>query len=133
MCVEHHAKLLGRILPGNMNCPATMELSSIGIVVQRFICNIPGLDKYVIMPNHVHFTVRLCQSKDGTMWASSPTQSVPQLVKSLKTLVSKTLGQSIWQRGYYDRIVRNQEEYLRIWNYMDTNPAKWAEDKYFTP
>ena len=47
------------------------------------------------------------------------------MVRSFKTLVCKAAGEKIWQRGYYDRIIRNEADYLRIWNYIDVNPARW--------
>ncbi len=42
-----------------------------------------------------------------------------------------TPGKPVWQRGFYDYIIRNQEDYLRIWHYIDTNPLKWKEDEYY--
>ncbi len=42
-------------------------------------------------------------------------------------------GTPLWQRSYYDHIIRNEPDYLHIWAYIDTNPAKWKEDEYFTP
>ena len=44
-----------------------------------------------------------------------------------------TMGRKIWQFRYHDRIIRNEKEYLRIWQYIDENPAKWAEDEYYVP
>lgn len=40
-------------------------------------------------------------------------------------------GKTVWQRGYHDHIIRNEADYLRIWDYIDTNPAKWREDCYY--
>ena len=37
----------------------------------------------------------------------------------------------LWQRGYYDHIIRCEADYLRIWQYMDENPARWTEDEYY--
>ena len=37
----------------------------------------------------------------------------------------------LWQRGYYDHISRCEADYLRIWQYMDENPARWTEDEYY--
>lgn len=37
----------------------------------------------------------------------------------------------IWQRGYYEHIVRNESDYLNIWTYIDQNPARWTEDEYY--
>jgi len=60
-----------------------------------------------------------------------PTQSIPQMIKSLKTLISKEIGFSIFQRSYYDHIIRNEKDYERICEYIDTNPMKWREDEYY--
>ena len=37
----------------------------------------------------------------------------------------------LWQRGYYDHIIRCEPDYLRIWQYMEENPARWTEDEYY--
>lgn len=38
---------------------------------------------------------------------------------------------TLWQRSYYDHVIRNEQDYLRIWQYIDNNPAGWAEDEYY--
>ena len=38
---------------------------------------------------------------------------------------------TLWQRSFYDHVIRNKEDYLHIWKYIDDNPAKWAEDEYY--
>lgn len=40
-------------------------------------------------------------------------------------------GFSIWQKSFHDHIIRGEADYLRIWHYIDTNPAKWREDCYY--
>ena len=82
------------------------------------------------MPNHVHMIVRI-ESEDGSMWASTPTQSISDRIRSLKTLVSKKIGVSIWQRSFYDHVIRSEKDYLGIRQYIDNNPAGWAEDEYY--
>ena len=42
-----------------------------------------------------------------------------------------TPGVSLWQRSYYDHVIRNEPDYLRIWDYIDANPLKWTEDEYY--
>ncbi|MBQ3009114.1 MAG: hypothetical protein IJD80_05945 [Oscillospiraceae bacterium] len=69
--------------------------------------------------------------RHGTMWASSPTQSIPQLIKSFKTLVTKSCGKSIFQRSYYDHIIRDERDYLEKREYIENNAAKWVDDKYY--
>jgi hypothetical protein len=69
---------------------------------------------------------------NGAMWASPPTNTIlSQIIRSLKTLVTKEAHTSIFQESYYDHIIRNEADYLTKWNYIDTNPAKWADDDYF--
>jgi REP element-mobilizing transposase RayT len=81
------------------------------------------------MPNHIHLII---QNDNGTMWASSPTQSISQKIKSFKTLVTKEIGHNIFQRSFHDHIIRGEKDYLKIWNYIDTNPQKWQQDCFFT-
>lgn len=63
------------------------------------------------------------------MPSSGPTLGM--VVRGIKTKVTRTIGWSIWQKNFYDHIIRGEEDYLRIRNYIDTNPARWAEDKYY--
>ena len=49
----------------------------------------------------------------------------------MKRIVSKEVGFPIWQKGYHNHIIRNEADYRRIWEYIDTNPAKWREDCYY--
>ena len=65
------------------------------------------------------------------MRTSAPT--IPWLVRYFKRVVTQQCGEAIWQRSYYDHIIRSESDYLRIWQYIDTNPAKWAEDEYYVP
>ena len=57
---------------------------------------------------------------------------VARVVKHMKAYVTKMIGYSIWQKSYHDHIIRNEADYPRIWNYIDTNPEKWREDRYYT-
>jgi len=66
------------------------------------------------------------------MWASSPTKNVSSIVRSIKTLTTKEIGKPIFQRFFHDHIIRGEDDYLKIWNYIDTNPQKWAEDCFYT-
>ena len=100
------------------------------MTVEKYIIGIKGLHKYVIMPNHIHMIIFITKD-NGTMWASSPTQSIPQLIKSFKTLVTKDIGFSIWQRSFYDHIIRDDMDYEAIWEHIDNNPLKWKEDRFY--
>lgn len=100
-------------------------LSKYGKIAKKYIITIPGIKEYVIMPNHIHMIIVI----DGTMRASSPTISL--LIRSFKTLTTKDIGFSIFQRSFYDHIIRDEEDYLTKAKYIEENPARWAEDKYY--
>ncbi len=85
------------------------------------------MDKYVIMPNHIHLIIK---QEQGSMWASTPTPSLSQTIKTFKTLVTKTIGKTIFQRSFYDHIIRGEKDYQEIWQYIDNNPRKWQEDRF---
>ena len=97
-----------------------MVLSEIGRIVERYTNTIPGIDKYVIMPNHVHMIVF---NQDGA--------SISQKIRSWKILISKEIGESIWQRSFYDHVIRDEQDYMIRWKYIDDNPQKWSSDEYF--
>ena len=63
------------------------------------------------------------------MWASSPTNKISNIIRSLKTLTTKEIGESIFQRSYYDHVIRNQDDYNEIWQYIENNPKKWILTK----
>ncbi|MBR2879043.1 MAG: transposase [Oscillospiraceae bacterium] len=89
------------------------------------------IDKYVVMPNHIHMLVFLSEH-NGTSRTPSPTNaSLPQLVSTFKRMVNRSCETNIFQRSFHDHIIRNNEDYLRIWNYIDTNPATWEKDCFY--
>ncbi len=52
-------------------------------------------------------------------------------MQQFKGSITKQVGCSIWQKSFYDHIIRNEIEYKEIWQYIDTNPIKWQDDEYF--
>lgn len=108
------------------------------------------LDAFVVMPNHVHGIVVIQNDPDTIVGAQRavPLQrpirqfgtmapgSLPAIVRSFKSAVTKrinemreTPGISIWQRNYYERIIRNAHELDRVREYITNNPMHWAEDE----
>ena len=53
-------------------------------------------------------------------------------IKSVKNNILPKFQKRIWQRNYHDHIIRNEAEYLKIWEYIDTNPQKWQDDCYYS-
>ena len=108
-----------------------LQLTDVGKIVEKYILTterMPGfhVEKYVIMPNHIHMILRI---DNGPPRASAPT--VSDAVGALKRLVHRRLGQNIWQRSFHEHVIRNDIDYREIWEYIDANPANWAEDCYY--
>jgi REP element-mobilizing transposase RayT len=100
-----------------------------------------GLDMFVVMPNHIHGILFMVDKPVGAK-NFSPLQSKPRgtfktpgsVIHGLKIGVTKRLRQNtkfynIWQRNYYDRIIRNDKKLNRIRQYIAINPIKWKVDR----
>mgnify|MGYP001067715934 CR=1 FL=1 len=134
ICVKDRHNILcdvGGAAYGDPQIPMTQTgkmvlhyLQNIGKVYENVI-----LDCSIIMPNHIHCIIAL-QNDTGSPWAATPT-TIPVILNSFKTITSKKYGQTLWQRGYYEHIIRNEIELQRIRQYITENPAKWQEDMYF--
>ena len=111
-----------RILSDIVGDDAHIVPKPYGRAAESYIRNVPEIEKYVIMPDHIHMIIRL---DNGSMWASTPTNKIASIVRSIKVLVAKEIGESIFQRSYYDHVIRNQRDYDEIWEYIDNNPRKW--------
>lgn len=118
----------------NMCLPEEVPLSHIGLIVQAAIENIhvhyPHIfvDTSVIMPNHVHLLLCIASERGRPM--DAPT--VSRVINQLKGFVSKQVGRSIWQRSFYDHIIRDDTDYAVKYNYILDNPRRWAEDEYYS-
>jgi REP element-mobilizing transposase RayT len=116
--------------------PDQFPLTEIGEVVEAAINQIPEhypfaqVDKYVIMPNHIHLIIILSNTDTHGRTLCAPT--ISQIMKQMKETVTKHIGFSIWQKSFHDHIIRNEPDYLRIWEYVDTNPQKWEQDCYYS-
>ena len=133
ICVKDRKQLLSKIVGDDAYIVPQNNLSEIGLICDKYINSINikyenvTVDKYIIMPNHIHLIVFL----HGTMWASSPTKNIETIIRSLKTMVTKEIGYSIWQRSYHDHIIRGEKDYQKIWEYIDTNALKWEKDCFY--
>ena len=70
---------------------------------------------------------------DSPQRMKSPSKTVGAIVRGFKGAVSRQLGYSIWQRNYYEHIIRTDASYRHISNYIENNPTKWQSDKLYSP
>ena len=134
VCVKEKRCILSTIVGADAYIGPYVRPTPIGEVVEKYLRTIPGVGAYVIMPNHVHMILHISAETvtEGPMWASAPTDAmIPGLIRSWKGLVTKELGQSIWQRSYYDHVIRDAQDYEIKMRYIQENPAKWWEDRYY--
>jgi REP element-mobilizing transposase RayT len=130
ICVNNRKCLLSRVVGADTIRPSKLELSQYGLIVDNAIKSIPlhyediFVDNYVIMPNHIHILLRI-ENNSGRMI------SAPTVIGSLKRAVSKQIGFSIWQKGFYDHVIRDDYDYKIRWQYIDDNPIKWLDDEYY--
>ena len=124
ICTDGKQKILCDLVGRGALTPPLINLTPIGRVVEKHILRTGDIypsvtiDKYVIMP-------------DGGVRAPRPTY-LPSVVRSIKAMVTREVGHSVWQASFYDHIIRSRPDYLRIWQYIDENPARWAEDEYYS-
>ena len=128
ICTQDRKPILSQIVGDD----AHIVPNPYGRIAEKYIRNVPQIEKYVIMPDHIHMIIRL---DNGAMWASPPTDAKTQhnrisnIVRSIKVLVAKEIVHSIFQRSYYDHVIRNQRDYDEIWEYIENNPRKWIMQK----
>ncbi|MBQ3550449.1 MAG: transposase [Clostridia bacterium] len=90
------------------------------------------VEKYVIMPNHIHFILSVAESASGPPGRSVPTNNaISNFVGTFKRFCNKKYGKNIWQARSNDHIIRGQHDYRKIWEYIDENPVRWTCDKFY--
>ena len=121
---------------GNLN-----QLNALGKIAQQNIIDIPqhytgvSVDCYVIMPNHIHIMLSL-SVEDGR---GDPSPTVTSVMGWLKYNATKrineirgTVGSRVFQRSFYDRVVRDMDEYIALLRYIDENPKRWFFDELYS-
>ena len=139
--------MFGEIVDGKI------QLNDTGKIVEKCWLEIPQhypdavLHEFVVMPNHIHGIIELAptanvgvenfrplQTDNNTNAQTRPnckSRSIGAIVRGFKIGVTKQIGFSIWQRNYYEQIIRNQNAYQEISDYIFCNPLKWNTDDLF--
>ena len=140
ICTQNRKETLGAVGRGDPDAPF-VHLSEYGIISRKCIEQIEShydgviVDKYVVMPNHIHMILIIDIDENLTNKANgasgSPRPTIPNIIRVFKRLTNRELGLKMWQTSYHDHIIRNEAEYLRIWQYIDENAAKWDDDEYY--
>ncbi len=133
---------------------AKMELNEFGIIVINQLQWLENqypyvvLHNYVVMPNHIHAIIeidslniegaaRIRTSRELSVLKDSiKIKSLSELMGAFKTTSSKLIHLAgypdfQWQRSFHDHIIKDEKSYLNIFNYIETNPERWDEDKFY--
>lgn len=116
------------------------HLSSIGLLAEDCWTRIPehfpsvDLDTFVVMPNHIHGIIVV-----QNLLSSDKSNTLGQIIGTYKAAVTRLLNASlgiraprIWQGRYHDHIIRSEQEADRLRAYIETNPACWEEDTFYS-
>jgi putative transposase len=147
ICTYNRKNLFGQIKNSKM------ILSDLGIIVEEEWLHTAELrsnveiDYYVIMPNHFHSTLiinsrdkaRLVPTNEKREFGRTVANSLSTIVGSFKSAVTKRINElrnssrePVWQKNYYEHIIRNENDLNNIQKYIETNPLKWEIDEYYT-
>jgi len=149
ICAKNREEIFGDIAVGAVvnrpiaNRPVYTELSYIGKIIDKEIRIMQeirknvSIDKYVIMPNHIHMIMviteenRRSTTKNGRL-TTAPTMgtTVSEIIRLWKRAISKQVGFSLWQLSFHDHIIRNENDYITIAEYIENNPSSWENDRF---
>lgn len=139
ICTHNREEYFGEIRGG------IMGLNKQGCITAKYWQEIPvhfknvSLDEWVVMPNHVHGILVINNPNNvETIHELSLRRNmlIPKIIGRFKmqsskqiNIIDKSLGRSVWQRSYYDRIIRNDQELYLVRKYIQNNPLKWVCDR----
>jgi REP-associated tyrosine transposase len=142
---EGRAALFGRI------DDSEMRLSQLGAIVEACWFDLPKhynhlvVDEFIVMPNHIHGVVWLRRAgrpgfKPAPTNDGSRPHVLPEIVRAFKTFSARrinalrgTSGVAVWQRSYYERVIRDNRELNAIREYIRSNPVNWQLDREHLP
>jgi len=154
ICADGKECLFGEVESGVMRLNEYGEIVASEWVRSAEVRSEIECGEFMVMPNHFHGIVHIIgacgntslhgntsMSRDGQQRAychtplRSPSRNVAAMVRGFKGAASRlineirnTPGAPVWQRNYYDHIIRNDADYNRIAEYIANNPQRWAED-----
>ena len=147
ICTKNKANIFGDIVDG------AMILNEFGEIVKKIWFDLPNhftnvqLDEFIVMPNHVHMIIFIidddhrhrrglaCQTPTKRTFGKPISGSLPTIIGSFKSAVTKRInrmrkmpGFPVWQRNYYEHIIRDEDELNAIRQYIIDNPQNWDID-----
>ncbi len=139
ICTDKRRRILSKIVGVDVPDDPRVELTAYGKIADKYINQLNNfyenisVEQYVIMPDHIHMI--LFVREDGSSRTPTPTVKqhsvVPAFVSTFKRFCNKEIGKNIWQRYYYDHVIRNKRDFEEISKYIYENPLKWEFDELY--
>ena len=138
ICTKNRMPLLSRIDVGTVVPDGPqITLSRYGKIADNQIRGMSDfythitIEKYVIMPNHIHLLIRIKENGPPRTVVPTRLSDISRFIGTFKRFCDREYGRNIWQARSYDHIIRDQTDYDDIWTYIDNNPRKWKEDRFY--
>ena len=147
ICVSNRYHLFGKVSEGCVYLNKYGEIAEKEWLYTEILRDNVRLDEFIVMPNHVHGIILITHqmnSRGVSQYASavepennfrSPSNNLGAIVRGFKSTVTKQInelnnqpGDKVWQRNYYDHIIRNRQDLNRIRKYIRDNPENWEND-----
>ena len=139
LCTEGRKCLLSRIVGTGVLDGPMVELFPYGEIAEKYIQQISdhyenlSVERYVIMPNHIHILLEVKGSgPSGTPVPTPQNSTVSRFVSTLKRFCNREYGRNIWQARFYDHIIRDAADYDVHLKYICENPFGWHKDELFS-
>ena len=132
VCTEGRKKILSNIVGEGLCALPKADLTEIGAQVEQAIAYMGrayegvAVDGYAIMPNHVHLLLFIHE----TGGHGGP--PLPQIIGRFKSYTTHLYGGQLWQRSFYDHVIRNEDDLRSVREYIRHNPARWREDELYS-
>ena len=125
-----------RAVPDNENGTAHRPVLTKGnLIIHKWVRETENkfpnvtIDKYVVMLDHLHLIVTIKERHAGRslpdVMRFFKTMTTNEYIRGVKDGVLTPFDGKLWQKSYYDHIIRNQQDYNGIWEYIENNPVKW--------
>ena len=133
ICTHERRKSLSDIVGDGFPVPKPCRMIA-EEMIRRISVKYPkvSVDRYVIMPDHIHLLLRI----DRDLRTGNPSPTLGNIIGWYKYQVTKEInlllgqqGEKVFQSSYYDHVIRNQQDYNQVWEYIESNPRKWVLTK----
>jgi REP element-mobilizing transposase RayT len=149
LCLHNRECLFGDIVNGEMILNENGNAAK--VCWSQIPTHFPAtkIHAHIVMPNHIHGIIEICSSDDLptpvgannhsplhtdnlNKRPNGTSKTIGSIVRGFKIGVTRAMGRPVWQRNYYEHIIRNEEDYRRIADYIANNPLTWEKDTLWT-